>query len=76
MVREYTAPKTVASPRNGINHVDQPRRPDIIIISPISFGVGGKPNLAAQARSHQIGSRTVMVLNPRVMNIFRVWVRS
>lgn len=64
------------NPRIGISHRDHPRRPDIIIISPISFGVGGSPSLEAQAISHHIGSSVVIVLNPRVMNIFRVWVRS
>jgi len=70
------APNTVARPRIGSSHVDQLSIPDIIIISPISLGRGGRPSLAAQDISHQIGSRVVMVLKPRVINIFRVWVRS
>lgn len=70
------APKTVASPSIGRRSFDHPMSPEIIIISPIRFGRGGSPNLAAQAISHHIGSRVVTDLNPRVINILRVCVRS
>ena len=66
----------MANPRIGINQRFHPSRPEIIIISPIRFGRGGSPNFATHAIIHHIGRSTVIVLNPRVMDIFRVWVRS
>lgn len=62
----------MASPTTGMSQVDQARIPDMIIISPINFGRGGSPRFAAQASNHHRGRRVVMVLNPRVTNIFRV----
>lgn len=63
-------------PTNGVRKIDHLMAFVIINISPISFGKGGRPSLAAQAMSHQSGRRTVIVLNPRVINILRVCVRS
>lgn len=70
------APKTVARPIIGARKILHLIVPVKINISPIKFGSGGSPRLAAQAISHHMGSKTVIILKPRVIKMLRVWVRS
>lgn len=76
MYSEYMALNMVAIPKMGISNRFHLIRLDNMMISPIRFGNGGNPKLAAQNNSHHVGSMVVMDLNPRIINIFRVWVRS
>lgn len=74
--KEQIAPNTVATPNIGAKNIDHLIIPVIMQSSPISFGRGGRPSFAAHLINHQKGKSTVIILNPRVIKIFRVCVRS
>ena len=49
---------------------------DIIIVSPIAFGRGGKPILAHARINHKVGVSANIAFVPRLTNNFRVLDRS
>ena len=70
------APNTVAMPTIGNSHIDHLISEDKMRISPINFGEGGSPKLAAHINSHQMVLKGRISLNPRVMANVRVLFRS
>lgn len=76
IIREYIAPKTVASPTIGKSQIDQFIRVVSIIISPIKLGEGGRPKFDAHIKSHHIVLNGKSNFNPRVIASVRVPFRS
>jgi len=60
----------------GVISVFQSIMVEMINNSPMSFGVGGSPRFDTQAIIHQMVSRGVTNLNPRVIDRVRVLFRS
>lgn len=66
----------VPKPVRMIVGVDQLRRAEMIMSSPIRLMVGGRAIFVKLARSHQDVIRGRMVWKPRARIRVRVWVRS
>lgn len=76
MCREYIAVKNLTSLNRGIKYRDLDSVAVISIISLSRLIDGGAAILAAVNRNHHIVIVGLIVINPLVKNILRVWVIS
>lgn len=76
MWREYMAVKNLSNPSSGINCIDLLKVAVMSVISLNRLIDGGAAMLAAVNMNHHIVIIGLIVINPLVKNILRVWVIS
>lgn len=76
MWREYIAVKNLTNPSKGIKYIDLLSAAVIRVISLSRLIDGGAAIFAAVNKNHHIDIIGLMVINPLVKNILRVWVIS
>lgn len=76
MCKEYIAVRNLNSPSNGARAIDFDREEVISAISLRRLIDGGAAILAAVNKNHHIDIIGLIVINPLVKNILRVWVIS
>jgi len=76
MCREYIAVKNLTNLSRGIINIDLLKAAVINIISLRRLIDGGAAMFAAVNKNHHIVIIGLMVINPFVRNILRVWVTS